>query len=114
MAQKVTGLKEVKFKVHELNNLLSELEDQGGHFIDFISTKGIQAGIIRLHPGENDTQVPHSVDEVYYVIEGNDFIKLNGKDHEIRQGTSIFVPAKADHKFHGNKQDLVIFYALGG
>jgi len=51
MAQKVTGSK-VKFKVHELNNLLSELEDRGGYFIDFISTKGIEAGIIRLHPGE--------------------------------------------------------------
>jgi mannose-6-phosphate isomerase-like protein (cupin superfamily) len=96
-------------KVFELNKLLSELEDQGGYFIDFISTRGI-----RLHPGEDDTQEPHSVDEVYYVIEGNGFIKLNGKDHEIRQGTSIFVPAKADHRFHGNKEDLVVFYALGG
>jgi mannose-6-phosphate isomerase-like protein (cupin superfamily) len=64
-----------------------------------------------LHPGENDTQGLHSVDEVYCVIEGNGFIKLDGKDH---QGTSIFVHAKAEHRFHGNKQDLVIFYALGG
>jgi mannose-6-phosphate isomerase-like protein (cupin superfamily) len=112
---KVTlGEKEMNSKVFELNKLLSELEDQGGYFIDFISTKGIQAGVIRLHPGENDTQEPHSADEVYYVIEGNGFIKLNGKDHEIRQGTSIFVPAKADHRFHGNKEDLVVFYALGG
>jgi mannose-6-phosphate isomerase-like protein (cupin superfamily) len=85
--------KELKSKVHELNNLLSELNDQGGYFIDFMSTKGIQAGIIRLHPGENDTQEPHSVDEVYYVIEGSGFIKLDGKDHQIRQGTSIlFLP----------------------
>ena len=104
----------MNFKVFELNKLLSELEGQGGYFINFISTMGIQAGIIRLHPGENDIQEPHSVDEVYYVIEGNGFIKLNGKDHEIRQGTCIFVPAKAGHKFHGNKEDLVVFYALGG
>ncbi|MGC2574039.1 MAG: cupin domain-containing protein, partial [Candidatus Nitrosopolaris sp.] len=54
------------------------------------------------HPGENDTQEPHSVDEVYYVIQGNGFIKLNRKDHQIREGTSIFVPAKADHRFHAN------------
>jgi mannose-6-phosphate isomerase-like protein (cupin superfamily) len=104
----------VKSNIYELNNLLAELEDQGRYFIDFISTRGIQAGIIRLHAGENDTQEPHTVDEVYYVIEGNGFIRLNGKDHQIRQGTCIFVPAKADHRFHGNKQDLVIFYALGG
>jgi len=100
-------------KVFELNKLLSELDGRGGYFIDFVSTRGIQAGIIRLHPGENDTQEPHSVDEVYYVIQGNGFIKLNGKDHQIREGTSIFVPAKADHRFHGNRQDL-LFYALGG
>ena len=100
-------------KLFEQNKLLSGLEDQGGYFINFISTKGIQAGIIRLHAGEIDTQEPHIVDEVYYVIEGSGFIKLDGKDHEIRQGTSIFVPAKADHKFHGNKDDLVIFYVFG-
>ena len=110
----VTGSKEMKSNIYELNNILSELEDKGGYFLDFISTKGIQVGIIRLHTGEIDTQGPHTVDEVYYVIEGSGFIKLDGKDHEIRQGTSIFVPAKADHRFHGNKQDLVIFYALGG
>ena len=104
----------MKSKVHELNNLLFELNDQGGYSIDFISTRGIQSGIIRLHPGENDTQEPHSVGEAYYVIEGNGFIKLDRNDHQIRQATSIFVPAKADHRFHGNKQELVIFYALGG
>jgi glyoxylate utilization-related uncharacterized protein len=63
---------------------------------------------------KKDTQEPHSVDEVYYVIEGSDFIKLSGKDHEFRPGTCIFIPAKADHRFHRNTQDLVIFYALGG
>jgi hypothetical protein len=50
-------------KIHELNNLLSELEIQGGYFIDFISRSGIQAGIIRLYAGENDTQGPHPVAE---------------------------------------------------
>ena len=85
-------------KVFELNKLLSELDGRGGYFIDFVSTRGIQADIIRLHPGENDTQEPHSVDEVYYVIQGNGFIKLNGKDHKI---SCIFVPAKADYRFRG-------------
>ena len=101
-------------QTYELNIVLSDLETQGGYFIDVVSRKGIQAGIIRLHDGENDTQGPHSVDEVYYVIEGSGFIKIDGKDHSIRQGTSIFVPAKTEHKFHGNRQDLVIFYVLGG
>jgi mannose-6-phosphate isomerase-like protein (cupin superfamily) len=101
-------------KLYQLNDLLSELEQkQGGYFIDFITTRGIQAGIIRLHPSDNDTQEPHSVDEVYYIIEGSGFINLNGKNHAIKRGTLIFVHAGAEHNFHGNSQDFVIFYALG-
>ena len=71
-------------KVYELNKLLSELEIQGGYFIDFISRKGIQAGIIRLHAGENDTQgscfeiFPHivptaTIDSYYY-----NFVRIRG------------------------------------
>jgi mannose-6-phosphate isomerase-like protein (cupin superfamily) len=101
-------------QIYELNNVLNDLETQGGYFIDVVSRRGIQAGIMRLHDGEDDTQGPHSVDEVYYVIKGSGLIKINGEDHSIKQGTSIFVPAKTEHKFHGNRQDLVIFYVLGG
>ena len=99
---------------YELTDLLSELEKKdSGYFIDFVTTTGIQAGIIRLRPDEDDTQEPHSVDEVYYVIEGSGFINLNGKDHAIKRGTFIFVHAGSMHNFHGNSQELVIFYALG-
>jgi mannose-6-phosphate isomerase-like protein (cupin superfamily) len=71
-------------QLYELNNVLTNLENQGGYFINIVSRKGIQADIIRLHNGENDTQEPHSVDEVYYVIEGNGFIKIDGSyDHSI-------------------------------
>lgn len=101
-------------EVYELKDLLSELEDRGGYFREFIATRGIHVGIIRLHPGDNDTQEPHSVDEVYYVIEGKGFIKLNGKNQAIKDGTSIFVRAGTENRFFGNIQDLVIFYALGG
>jgi hypothetical protein len=48
-------------KVFEASKLLSELDGQGGYFINFISTKTIQAGIIRLHPDETDTQGSHTV-----------------------------------------------------
>jgi mannose-6-phosphate isomerase-like protein (cupin superfamily) len=57
-------------KRYELNDLLSEFEERKGYFIDFLTTKSIQAAIIRLSPSQKDTQEPHSVDEIYYVIEG--------------------------------------------
>ena len=96
----------------DLSEALSQLDKQGGYFIDFITKTQIQAGILRLHPGDKDTQEPHHVDEVYYVIRGSGLINLNGRDHAVQQGSCIFVKSGTKHTFYGNSEDLVVFYAL--
>ena len=40
------------------------------YFLNVFKSKGLEVGILRLRKGETDTQEPHSVDEVYFVIEG--------------------------------------------
>ena len=52
--------------IHQLNDILCELDKFGGYFIDFTTTRDIQAGILRLHANENDTQEPHPVDEDWH------------------------------------------------
>ena len=97
--------------IHELNTILSSLE-KNDYFTDFLNTKSLEAGIINLREDQKDTQDTHPLDELYYVIEGKGMISINGKDHEIKQGTLIFVPAYSEHKFHGNKNNLLILYIL--
>ena len=97
-------------KVFELQNLVKQLEKEGGYFIDFLKVRDLEAGIIVLRPGEKDTQEPHSADELYYVIEGTGFIELGKADKPVKKGSIIFVPAGLRHKFYGNKEDLVILY----
>jgi mannose-6-phosphate isomerase-like protein (cupin superfamily) len=99
--------------ISQVNDLISELDKFGGYFMDFITTRQIQAGIIRLHANDRDSQQPHPVDEVYFVIQGKGMILINGENYSIKEGTSIFVPADTEHRFHGNSEDLVVFYALG-
>jgi mannose-6-phosphate isomerase-like protein (cupin superfamily) len=96
----------------QLNDILSELDNDDGYFRDFIITEHIQAGILRLHVNDIDTQEPHPVDEVYCVIRGDGMINVNGKDYPIKEGTSIYVPAGTEHRFQKNSEDLVVFYAL--
>jgi len=97
-------------KIFELKNLLSDLAEHGGYYVDFLHTKNIDAGIIRLGEGEKDTQEPHSTDEFYYVIQGNGLIEINNRDQAISKGSVIFVPAKAKHRFHEIEQTLVVLY----
>ncbi|SRR5690606_22796094 len=99
-------------RTFELQDLVKQLEKEGGYFLDFLKVRDLEAGIIVLRPGEKDTQEPHSADELYYVIEGSGFIEL-GKDrrqHPVRKGSIIFVPAEMHHRFYGNKEDLVVLY----
>lgn len=96
--------------VFELQDLVSRLEKEGGYFLDFLKVRDLEAGIIVLHPGEKDTQVPHSADELYYVIEGSGKIELGKNKTPVKKGSIIFVPAKVHHRFYDNKEDLVVLY----
>jgi mannose-6-phosphate isomerase-like protein (cupin superfamily) len=97
-----------------LDEIVSRIDIQENYFISFLNTKGIEAGILKLHPRQKDTQVPHSIDEVYFVIEGNGFIEINNSTYKVKKGTIIFVPAESKHRFYGNDRDLVVLYVFGG
>jgi mannose-6-phosphate isomerase-like protein (cupin superfamily) len=99
--------------IYQLNDILSAL-NHNGYFRDIINTEDIQAGILRLQDNDVDTQEPHPVDEVYFVIRGDGMIKINGKNYPINEGASIYVPAGTEHQFQKRSEDLVVFYALTG
>ena len=97
-------------RVFELQDLVSRLEREGGYFFDFLKVRDLEAGIIVLHPDEEDTQEPHSADELYYVIEGSGFMELGKSKKPVKKGSIIFVPARMRHRFYCNKEDLVVLY----
>src|SRR6266852_3230137 len=100
-------------KNFKLKDLLSDMAEHGGSYVDFLHTRNLDAGIIRLDENEKDTQEPHSTDELYYVIHGSGMIEINNRDQAISEGSVIFVPAKAKHRFHKISQTLVILYVFG-
>jgi mannose-6-phosphate isomerase-like protein (cupin superfamily) len=94
---------------YELENILSTF-DNDDYFADFLNTRSLEVGIIKLRVDQNDTQTSHPIDELYYVIEGEGYLRINGKNHKVRKGTIIFVPANGEHNFHGNQADLIVLY----
>lgn len=96
---------------HELKNILSTI-GKDEYFSEFLRTKSLDAGIIRLLEGQLDSQSVHPIDELYYVIEGEGLISINRKNHRINKGSLVFVPANTEHRFHGNKGELIILYVF--
>jgi len=74
----------------------------------------LAVGLLFLKPGEEDTQLPHTNDEVYYVIEGNGFLKIKNKDYKVSKDKLFFVAKNVEHYFHGNTAELKVLYFFGG
>ena len=101
-------------KIFDLDSILLNLDKKGDstYFLDFLHNSSFEVEIIRLNPGQKDTQGPHSEDELYFVMEGKGYINMVEKNYEVRKGSCIFVPSKTKHYFHGNKERLVVLYVF--
>ncbi len=91
-----------------------KIKKSNSYFHTFINKSSLAAGVLILKPGEEDTQTPHDSDEVYYVVSGDGFLKINGKDYPISKDKAFFVAKDVEHCFHGNKKELKVIYFFGG
>jgi mannose-6-phosphate isomerase-like protein (cupin superfamily) len=99
-------------KIFELEELIFRLERDESYFLTFLSSQGIDAGILRLQPEEEDVQEPHIADEIYFILRGDGFIRINDRKYELKRNSFIYVPANVEHKFYGNKEELLVAYFL--
>ncbi len=96
-----------------LEKVIAELDTTNGYFLNVFKNKGLNAGILRLRKGETDTQEPHSIDEVYFVIEGTGHIEIEDKMKRVNRADFIFVPANVHHRFVVGNKDLMVLYFFG-
>ena len=89
-------------------------KNSDGYFHTFLNHQNLAAGILVLQPGEEDTQTPHESDEMYYVVKGDGFLKINKKDYSVSSGKAFFVAKGIEHYFHSNTKELVVVYFFGG
>jgi mannose-6-phosphate isomerase-like protein (cupin superfamily) len=96
-----------------LENVIAEFDATNEYFLKVFKSKELDMGILRLRKGEIDTQEPHSVDEVYFVIEGTGHIEIEDKMKPVNRADFIFVPANVHHRFVVSNKDLIVLYFFG-
>jgi mannose-6-phosphate isomerase-like protein (cupin superfamily) len=100
--------------VFDTNDYIKKIANSNSYFHTFLNKDSLAAGILRLEPGEEDTQAPHESDEMYYVVRGDGLLSIGDKDYPVSEGLSYFVAKNMPHKFHGNHKELVVLYFFGG
>jgi mannose-6-phosphate isomerase-like protein (cupin superfamily) len=97
-----------------LEKLIADLDaPTNEYFLNIFKSKGLEVGILRLRKGETDTQEPHSVDEVYFVIEGNGHIEIEDKIKPVNCGEFFFFSGYLHKRFLVGNKDLIVLYFFG-
>jgi mannose-6-phosphate isomerase-like protein (cupin superfamily) len=87
------------------------LKATGGGYEIVHESPGLEVGVYVLVAPEPDRQQPHEDDELYVVLEGRGVLEVEGESTAVEEGSAVFVPAGADHRFTGYEglSVLVIF-----
>ena len=93
------------FNIAELQKHRAE---RGKPYFEFLRVPAMSAGVYALPAEGKDLQSPHQEDELYYVIRGRARMRVASEEHEVTEGSVIFVAAGAQHYFHEIQEELVV------
>jgi mannose-6-phosphate isomerase-like protein (cupin superfamily) len=97
----------------ELDDLLAARAAAGRLYHEFIRTHDLSVGLYVLPAGGTDPQGPHTEDEVYHVVSGRARIRVGGQDRPVAAGSTVFVGADVEHRFHDIEEELVVLVMFG-
>lgn len=97
----------------ELADMMEKQRESSKQYLEFLRVPALSMGIYRLPAESEDTQQPHTEDEVYYVTHGMATIRVADEDQPVVPGSIVYVPANVVHYFHNITEDLtlLVFFA---
>ncbi len=98
---------------YDLPQVLAERADSQKPYLEFLRTTSLSLGVYVLPAGGVDPQKPHTEDEIYYVISGMATMSVADEERLIGPGSTVFVAAGVEHRFHDITKDLtlLVFFA---
>lgn len=97
------------FQTAELDDVVVRARSASdGYASAVLKSELLSVGVYTLPAGGIDDQTPHGEDEVYYVVSGRARLQVGADDHPVRSGSLLFVPARADHRFHDIEEELIL------
>jgi mannose-6-phosphate isomerase-like protein (cupin superfamily) len=77
---------------------------------DTTPTEGLTAGIAVLEPGGHLAAHRHNPVELYFLLEGEGIITLDGVEHRLGKGACVFIPGNAEHGIRNDGATRLRFF----
>ncbi|MEA2632435.1 MAG: hypothetical protein QOE66_2654 [Chloroflexota bacterium] len=97
----------------ELADLIAREEASGRPYLEFLRRPDLSVGLYVLDAGGVDRQSPPTEDEAYIVMSGRGRLRMADEDVAVGPGTTTFVAAGVEHRFHDIEERLVLLVAFG-
>ena len=91
-----------------LERIVAEQKQADRAYYEFLRVPSMSAGRYVLPAGAVDPQMPHTEDELYYVVGGKASILVGDRDLPVESGSIIFVEAGVEHRFHDITEELSV------
>ncbi len=97
----------------EIAPLLEERKQLDKPYLEFLKVPDLSMGLYVLPADGVDAQLPHTEDEVYYVVSGRAQILVADEDRAVQAGSIIYVAKNVEHRFHSIEEELtmLVFFA---
>jgi mannose-6-phosphate isomerase-like protein (cupin superfamily) len=98
---------------YELSEISQQQAESDKPYLQFINEGTMSLGLYALAAGADDTQSPHTEDEIYYVVSGRASIVAAGERRLVQPGSIVFVAKEVEHRFVDIEEDLsiLVFFA---
>jgi mannose-6-phosphate isomerase-like protein (cupin superfamily) len=81
---------------------------RGNHWVEHLRVPACSVGTYSVPAGGEDTQRPHTEDEVYVVLAGRATFVAGEQRMPAGAGTVLYVPAGEEHRFVEVTEDLTV------
>jgi mannose-6-phosphate isomerase-like protein (cupin superfamily) len=95
------------WEVFQLDELLAKVEPGALSLREFLRTPSLSCSIYHLPAGS------HEEDELYLVLSGSARLRIGASEHEVKQGTLMYVRAASDHAFFDIQEHLTVLAFFG-
>jgi quercetin dioxygenase-like cupin family protein len=80
---------------------------------DLTPSEGLVAGVSTLEPGGELAMHSHAPPEVYFVLEGEALVTVDGVERRVSAGAAVFIPGDAPHGVRNPfERPFKIFYVF--
>ncbi len=76
---------------------------------DRTPTSQMTLGVTEVGPGQPSPFLPHrhAQAEIYYVLSGEGVVSIDGVEHALRAGSSVFIPGDVPHGARNTGRDVL-------